>query len=64
MATYVRRGVVADFGDENAVRDRGDDDGKSGGKQPNSRVHGGDALNSLEPDGKEINYVVYLVSSA
>lgn len=55
MGGDLRRRVVADFGDEDAVRDGGDDDGEGDGEQPNARVYGGDALNRLEPDGEVIN---------
>lgn len=55
MGVDLRRRVVADFGDEDAVRDGGDNDREGDGKQSNARVHSGDALNRLEPDGKVIN---------
>lgn len=53
---HVPWGVITDLSNKNAIGDRSDNDGESERQQPNTGVHGGDALNRLEPDGKEINY--------
>lgn len=55
MGVDLRRRVVADSGDKDAVRDGGDNDREGDRKQPDARVDSRDAHNCLEPDGKVIN---------